>query len=50
MRSEILATGPLGPLLLDNVIPLDRLVGAGLKRLVDGSVDGKVLVDPGARG
>ncbi|MET9535922.1 alcohol dehydrogenase catalytic domain-containing protein [Streptomyces sp. NPDC006553] len=47
---EILATGPLGPLLLDGVIPLDRLVDAGLERLVDGSVDGKILVDPGARG
>jgi (R,R)-butanediol dehydrogenase/meso-butanediol dehydrogenase/diacetyl reductase len=45
---EILATGPLGSLLLDDVIPLDRLVDSGLERLANGSVDGKILVDPTA--
>lgn len=43
---DILATGPLGGLLLDDVIPLERLVDSGLERLTSGSVDGKVLVDP----
>lgn len=47
---EILSTGPVGRLLLDDVIPLDRLVDSGLERLADGSVDGKILVDPTARG
>ncbi|MFC9259306.1 zinc-dependent alcohol dehydrogenase [Streptomyces hydrogenans] len=46
---DILAAGRLGSLLLDDVIPLDRLVDAGLERLASGSVDGKVLVDPAAR-
>ncbi|MGW5863256.1 zinc-dependent alcohol dehydrogenase [Streptomyces sp. NPDC055239] len=46
---EILAAGSLGELLLDDVIPLDHLVGSGLERLANGSVDGKILVDPAAR-
>ncbi|MFE5896932.1 zinc-binding dehydrogenase [Streptomyces sp. NPDC056488] len=46
---EILAAGPLGGLLLDGVVPLDRLVDSGLERLAGGSVDGKILVDPAAR-
>ncbi|MFB8041903.1 zinc-binding dehydrogenase [Streptomyces hydrogenans] len=45
---DILAAGPLGPLLLDDVIPLEHLVEGGLARLVGGSVDGKILVDPSA--
>ncbi|MEU2680494.1 alcohol dehydrogenase catalytic domain-containing protein [Streptomyces sp. NPDC007107] len=47
---EILAGGTLGDLLLDSVIPMDALVKSGLRRLAEGSVDGKVLVDPTARG
>lgn len=47
---EILAHGTLGDLLLDGVIPLDDLVESGLRRLTSGAVDGKVLVDPAARG
>ncbi|MFC9491613.1 zinc-binding dehydrogenase, partial [Streptomyces hydrogenans] len=45
---DILAAGPLGPLLLDDVIPLEHLVEGGLARLVGGSVGGKILVDPSA--
>lgn len=47
---NILAAGPLGGLLLDGVIALDDLVASGLERLASGVVDGKILVDPTARG
>ncbi|GAA4102612.1 zinc-dependent alcohol dehydrogenase [Nonomuraea soli] len=46
---EILAAGPLGDLLLDSVIALEDLVASGLARLADGTVTGKVLVDPALR-
>ncbi|MFB2600107.1 zinc-binding dehydrogenase [Herbiconiux sp. P17] len=42
---DILAEGVVGPELLESVVPLDEL-GAQLERLVQGKLDGKVLVDP----
>jgi (R,R)-butanediol dehydrogenase/meso-butanediol dehydrogenase/diacetyl reductase len=43
---ELLSRRPLAPLLVDRVVPLDRVVTDALEPLASGRVPGKVLVTP----
>ena len=43
---EILARTDLANIILDRVIPLDRLVADGLSALAERRAAGKILVDP----
>jgi threonine dehydrogenase-like Zn-dependent dehydrogenase len=41
-----LSSAPLAPLLVDRVVPLDRVVEDALEPLAAGAVQGKILIDP----
>ena len=43
---DILARTDLASIILDRVIPLERLVDDGLMALAEGRATGKILVDP----
>ena len=43
---DLLNTRDIAPMLLDRVVPLERVVVDGLEAMLDGTAQGKILVDP----